>query len=242
MANLSTLLHPLHQLLQADTKWNWSPNCEEAFIASKQRLLNSKYLAHYDTQTTFGRIWTNICSQMQQWALLLLAYDDEIQYRRTCDYANADVLSRLPCNHSPSEEEQEGVFLISHVEELLVSAKDIAEETKRDPILSKVLDLTLTRWPSQFLPNPFYEKRGQLSTDQGYVLWGSRVVIPPKYRRRLLSDLHEGDPGVTRMKALARSFFWWPGLDHEIETFVAQCTPCETTLNRPPAAPLHPWL
>lgn len=43
------------------------------------------------------------------------------------------------------------------------------------------------------------------------------------------------------MKALARSFLWWPGLDHEIEAFVAQCTPCETTLNRPPAAPLHPW-
>lgn len=48
VANLSTLLHPLHQLLQADTKWNWSPNCEEAFKASKQRLLNSKCLVHYD--------------------------------------------------------------------------------------------------------------------------------------------------------------------------------------------------
>lgn len=34
--------------MQADTKWNWSPNCEEAFKASKQWLLNSKCLAHYD--------------------------------------------------------------------------------------------------------------------------------------------------------------------------------------------------
>lgn len=122
--------------------------------------------------------------------------------------------------------------------------KDIAEETRRDPILSNVLDLTLTGWP-KFVPNPnlrpFYERKDQLSTDQGCVLWGSRVVMPPKYRRRLLSDLHEGHLGVTRMKALARSFLWWPGLDHEIEAFVAQCTPCETTLNRPPAAPLHPW-
>ncbi|KAK6319814.1 hypothetical protein J4Q44_G00089210 [Coregonus suidteri] len=28
VANLSSLLHPLHQLLQADTKWNWSPPTE----------------------------------------------------------------------------------------------------------------------------------------------------------------------------------------------------------------------
>ncbi|RXN17967.1 integrase core domain [Labeo rohita] len=155
-----------------------------------------------------------------------------------------DALSRLPCKHGPSEEEHEGVFLISHVEELPVSAKDIAEETRRDPILSKVLDLTLTGWP-KFVPNPnlkpFYERKDQLSTDQGCVLWGSRVVIPPKYRRRLLSDLHEGHPGVTRMKALARSFLWWPGLDQEIQAFVSQCLSCETTLNRPPTAPLHPW-
>ena len=50
VANLSTLLHPLHQLLQADTKWNWSPQCEEAFKTCKQRLLKSKWLAHYNTE------------------------------------------------------------------------------------------------------------------------------------------------------------------------------------------------
>lgn len=89
--------------------------------------------------------------RMQRWALLLLAYDYEIQYRRSCDYANADAFSHLPCKHGPSEEEHEGVFLISHVEELPVSAKDIAEETRHDPILSKVLDLTLTGWPKLYL-------------------------------------------------------------------------------------------
>uniref|UniRef100_A0AAZ3NPL7 ribonuclease H n=1 Tax=Oncorhynchus tshawytscha TaxID=74940 RepID=A0AAZ3NPL7_ONCTS len=50
VANLSTLLHPLHQLLQADTKWNWSPQCEEAFKTCKQHLLKSKWLAHYNTE------------------------------------------------------------------------------------------------------------------------------------------------------------------------------------------------
>uniref|UniRef100_H2ZYF8 ribonuclease H n=1 Tax=Latimeria chalumnae TaxID=7897 RepID=H2ZYF8_LATCH len=48
LANLSTLLQPLHDLLQKDAKWNWSPQCEATFQTCKQLLLNSKWLAHYD--------------------------------------------------------------------------------------------------------------------------------------------------------------------------------------------------
>lgn len=50
LANLSTLLHPLHQLIQAETQWRWSPHCEDAIQGCKQRLLNSKCLAHYDPE------------------------------------------------------------------------------------------------------------------------------------------------------------------------------------------------
>ena len=28
-------------------------------------------------------------------------------------------------------------------------------------------------------------------------------------------DLHEGHMGITRMKSVARSFCWWPGLDKD---------------------------
>lgn len=38
LANVSTLLHPLHQLLHIDTPWTWSEKCEDAFKACKQRL------------------------------------------------------------------------------------------------------------------------------------------------------------------------------------------------------------
>lgn len=133
--------------------------------------------------------------------------------------------------HGPSKEEHEGVFLISHVEELPVLAKDIADQTRCD-LLSKILDLTLTGWP-KFVPNPNlkpFNKR-KISFPQT-----KDVFTPPKYRRRLLSDLHEGHPGVTRIKALARSFLWWPGLDNNIHVYVGQCAHYETTLNKPPSA------
>ncbi|KAJ8356674.1 hypothetical protein SKAU_G00194680 [Synaphobranchus kaupii] len=38
------------QLLQADTKWTWSPQCEQAFTICKHRLLQSKWLMHYDPE------------------------------------------------------------------------------------------------------------------------------------------------------------------------------------------------
>lgn len=72
-------------------------------------------------------------------------------------------------------------------------------------------------------------------------MWGSRVVIPPSLRQRLLDELHDSHPGIVRMKAVARSHFWWPNLDSDIKDTVRKCRQCVNTRSAPPAAPLHPW-
>ena len=43
------------------------------------------------------------------------------------------------------------------------------------------------------------------------------------------------------MKALARSFVWWPGMDKEIEIKVRQCSVCQLNQSKPAAAPVHSW-
>ena len=48
MPNLSTLLHPMNNLLGKDVSWKWDEACESAFIQSKEKLLQSQILAHYD--------------------------------------------------------------------------------------------------------------------------------------------------------------------------------------------------
>ena len=42
------------------------------------------------------------------------------------------------------------------------------------------------------------------------------------------------------MKGIARSYFWWPGLDKEIEQVAKSCVDCQAMKNAPPSAPLHP--
>jgi hypothetical protein len=47
---LSMLVHPLYQLLHADTPWVWSPACEEAFAAAKNAITSADVLVHYNPQ------------------------------------------------------------------------------------------------------------------------------------------------------------------------------------------------
>ena len=43
------------------------------------------------------------------------------------------------------------------------------------------------------------------------------------------------------MKALARSFVWWWGIDKDLENVVSSCDSCQQTRHSPPWAPLHQW-
>ena len=88
---------------------------------------------------------------------------------------------------------------------------------------------------------PYVRRKDELSTEGGCVLWGSRVVLPLRGRRRALDLLHELHPGIVQMKLLARGFMWWPGMDKEIESSVKQCPTCQSTRKMPPTAPFHPW-
>ena len=88
---------------------------------------------------------------------------------------------------------------------------------------------------------PFNRRKSELSVQDGCILWGNRVVVPEQGRSKVLQQLHEGHPGVTRMKSIARSLTWWPGIDKDIEKTVQNCQPCQQHQKSPAPAPLHPW-
>ena len=48
ISNLSTVIHPLNQLLSNKVEWEWTVQCQEAFVRAKELLASSKVLAHYD--------------------------------------------------------------------------------------------------------------------------------------------------------------------------------------------------
>ena len=95
--------------------------------------------------------------------------------------------------------------------------------------------------PSQLHLSPYFDKKQELSSFEGCLLWGSRVIIPETCREAVLAQLHEGHQGMVRTKNLARMYVWWPGINQDIDRIVRQCLPCQQTRSQPPEAPLHPW-
>ena len=181
--------------------------------------------------------------RLQRWALILMTYNYEVEYKRSEDHANADYLSRAPVDIAEADLEAE-VNYFSHTDKLPIHAKDIKESTRKDRILSRVLEYTLNGWPNHVDDDelrPFFTRRHELSCDQGCLLWGMRVIIPEKLQERMLQELHVKHVGVVRMKALARSYFWFAGIDKAIEAVAMACTTCLSLKNDPPASPLYPW-
>lgn len=80
-----------------------------------------------------------------------------------------------------------------------------------------------------------------MSADQGCLLWGLRVIIPPTLQVRMLKELHSAHAGIIKMKAVARSIMWWPKLDQEIEAAIGKCDSCAEQRSLPPRASLHSW-
>ena len=52
---------------------------------------------------------------------------------------------------------------------------------------------------------------------------------------------HERHQGKCHMKALARIYIWWPGINADIEELVSGCYECKQNQSKQPAAPLNPW-
>ena len=48
--------------------------------------------------------------------------------------------------------------------------------------------------------------------------------------------------GIVAMKAVSRSYFWWPGLDKDIEKMGQNCVSCRTNQKSPPKSEPHPWV
>ena len=184
-------------------------------------------------------------SRIQRWALTLSAYQYTIRHKSGVTLSNADALSRLPRPTTSSVDYMPGdlIHLVDHLSATTVTAARIKEWTSKDPVLSKVKKYVMVGWPDEVGSDlkPYRSRWQELSTLDGCILWGSRVVVPPQGRAAVLGELHETHPGCSKMKALARSYIWWPKMDQEIEDMVKRCSVCQESRPSPPSAPLHPW-
>ncbi|XP_023247151.1 uncharacterized protein K02A2.6-like [Copidosoma floridanum] len=157
-------------------------------------------------------------SQLQRWAVFLSGFDYEIKHVKGTDNEVADCLSRL-------------------------NNKQVQEAIESSKVLKKVRQYVKYGWPSKVNDElaKFKNKELELSIENDCLMWGHRLVVPESLRVLMLRELHDGHMGVVKMKALARSYIRWPGMDVEIEKITK---PCEAYLkynDSPPKSKLHVW-
>ena len=141
-------------------------------------------------------------ARIGRWSLALSMFEYNLQFRNTTAHSNADALSRLPLETAPMmDTPPELVLLVDHLNSSPITADQIKEATRRDPDLSSVLQYVQQGWPHRDAIgkhlSPFYERREELTAHDGCLLWGTRVVVPKIHRGDVLTQLHEGHPGVT---------------------------------------------
>ena len=190
---------------------------------------------------------TLAAARLQRWAIFLLGYQYDLEFRPTGSHCNADGFSRLPRVSRDGEEKQlecgASVYNLQQIEALPLKPRDLQHATAKDPVLSTVLRYTREGWPRELpvMLKPYAQCRLEISVDRGCLFRGGRVIVPADCQRQVLAELHAGHQGIVKMKGLARSHVWWPGIDSQVEALVHQCTACQATRNQPPPAPLHPW-
>ncbi|XP_052824436.1 uncharacterized protein K02A2.6-like [Octopus bimaculoides] len=90
--------------------------------------------------------------------------------------------------------------------------------------------------------NKFRKLSNSLSICHGCLIHGSRVVIPHSLQPKIHNLLHLGLFGMERMKQLARTVVYWPGIDAAIEIASRRCDSCNEHQMQPSKPPVHPWI
>lgn len=178
--------------------------------------------------------------RIQRWAVLLSYYDYVIEYRKSELMGAADALSRLPLKEFAVDQ----CHAVCDLPELPISVESVMLETEKDPQLSKTKEFIEKGWPAKSPAvdlNCYFDVRYALSTENNCVMLGDKVVIPSVLRNQILKLLHEGHPGITRMKLRARANVWWPNVTSDIENYVRNCDPCVRNNFKSVSTEKVPW-
>lgn len=153
-------------------------------------------------------------NRLRRWAVILSNYNYEICYVKS-ENNLADSLSRLPVK---DDGKCLGNFDVDYVQyfsdkvDFKINFEVVKQETRFDSVLFKIMIFVKNGWPkyaktdSKF--KEYYVIKNELTVEEGVILWNHRIVIPLHIRAQMLAHLHKSHLGMTKMKSLARSYFF----------------------------------
>ena len=178
-----------------------------------------------------------------QWMLLRLQnYDVTIKYRPGKEMLVADALSR----YSPLIGPEVALDIaIHHVHITQEKKLEFQRTIQDDPLLRTLADTIVAGWPEDIkdIPKalrPYHNHRNVMTVEDGLILKGEALIIPPLEREKILQGIHEGHMGITKCQYRARQCVYWPGINEDIRKMVEACPTCQRHRPQEPRQPLQP--
>ena len=189
-------------------------------------------------------------ARLQRMLLHLQNYDVKITYRPGREMLVADTLSR----YTPMPAPEVALDLAIHHMHITPEKKLAFQQSiQDDPLLRSLAETIIAGWPEDIkdLPNalrPYHTYRDVMTVEDGLILCGEALIIPPSERGKVLESIHEGHLGISKCQFRARQCVYWPGINADIRKMVEACPTCQ--LHRPQEsrqplqstpAPERPW-
>ena len=171
--------------------------------------------------------------------LHILDYQLEVMYQPGTKMHLSDALSRLTSHNDNSKAKSiPGLDITVHDVQVFteispLSLEKIKHVTESDPDLK-----TLKQYIQDGLPanksdciesvQGYFGFREELAIVNGLIVKGHQVVIPSQLHDEALKLLHSSHMGIVKAKNRARTSFFWPNLNCDIESHLSGCRPCAT--------------
>ena len=157
--------------------------------------------------------------RLQRMLLRLQDYDFTIKYCPGEEMVIADTLSRY------SPEDTSEILLDISVNHVYIDAekkRDYQLTIKDDPLLSALADTIITGWPDDIkdVPQalqPYHGQHDSLTVEDGLILHGEAIIVPPCERKKVLEQIHQGHLGTSKCQYRVRQCVYWPSINKDIE-------------------------
>ena len=92
-----------------------------------------------------------------------------------------------------------------------------------DGVSAHTTRLAASKKTHTHLARRYWDFRDELSTDDGMLLKGPRLIIPGELQEEYLSHLHKGHLSASKVQENAKQHMYWTGIDADIEDYTKQC-------------------
>jgi RNase H-like domain found in reverse transcriptase/Reverse transcriptase (RNA-dependent DNA polymerase)/Integrase zinc binding domain/Integrase core domain len=188
---------------------------------------------HKPLEIIFAKPLSKAPKRLQRMLLALQGYRVKIVHVKGTSMHLADTLSRAfvedPATQIEQKFETVNAFRFMKISDERIKA--IQRATTEDEGMQQLTRIIHNGWPEMKdqLPAyvcPYFQYRDEMTTQNGIVFKGQRIVVPQVLRAEVLGRLHSSHGGIEATLRLARDIVFWPGITDQITNKVKTCQSC----------------